>query len=303
MVTPLGWGRVDDDDSVAAIHAAIDRGIRFFDTADTYGAGHSERVLGSALRDRRDSVVIATKWGAMFDESTRRALPSDASVARVRPALEGSLRRLGTDYVDLYQFHVDREPDGSTEEFVGELEQLVGEGLIRAYGWSTDDPLRPVPWAKAGAGFSAVQHDMSVLHEASTMLAVCEQFDLASVNRAPLAMGLLSGKYAAGASVADGDVRRTSGWLEWFSDGAPSPYHLRRVAALREALTSDGRSLIQGALGWLLALSERTIPIPGVRTPARARENAGVLARGPLSAEQMADVASVLQSLQTRAET
>jgi len=102
--TPVGWGKVDDAQSIRAIHAALDLGITFFDTADVYGAGHSERVLGKALAGRRDQVVVATKFGNTFDEDTRQATGADASPEYIRAACEASLRRLNTDYIDLYQF-------------------------------------------------------------------------------------------------------------------------------------------------------------------------------------------------------
>src|SRR5512136_272865 len=102
--TPLGWGEVDDDESIRAIHAALDRGVNFFDTANVYGAGHSERVLGRAVAGRRSQVVIATKFNAVFDETTRQVTGSDTSPEGIRSACEASLRRLGTDYIDLLQF-------------------------------------------------------------------------------------------------------------------------------------------------------------------------------------------------------
>lgn len=103
--TPLGWGEIDDDESIRAIHASLDRGVNFFDTANVYGAGHSERVLGRVITGRRSRVVIATKFNAVFDETTRRMTGSDPSPEAIRKACEESLRRLNTEYIDLYQFH------------------------------------------------------------------------------------------------------------------------------------------------------------------------------------------------------
>jgi aryl-alcohol dehydrogenase-like predicted oxidoreductase len=100
--TPLGWGEVDDEESSRAIYAALDRGVDFFDTANVYGAGHSERVLGRALAGRRSQVVIATKFNALFDETTRQVTGADSSPDGIRKACEESLRRLNTDYIDLY---------------------------------------------------------------------------------------------------------------------------------------------------------------------------------------------------------
>ena len=103
--TPLGWGEVDDDESIRAIHCALDLGVNFFDTADVYGAGHSERVLGRAFDGCREDVVIATKFSNIFDETTRQVTGASAEPAHIRQACEASLRRLETDYLDLYQFH------------------------------------------------------------------------------------------------------------------------------------------------------------------------------------------------------
>jgi len=139
---PIGWGDVDDNESIAAIHKALDLGVTFFDTADVYGTGHSEEVLARALASRRRDVVIATKFSNVFDATTRQVIGADASPAYIHRACEASLKRLNTDYIDLYQLH---NGGLSLEEAVGVremLEALVTEGKIRAYGWSTDDPER-----------------------------------------------------------------------------------------------------------------------------------------------------------------
>jgi aryl-alcohol dehydrogenase-like predicted oxidoreductase len=103
---PLGWGEVDDRESIAAIHKALDLGVTFFDTANVYGCGHSERVLGAALKGVREQLIIATKFGNTFDESTRQKIGQDASPEGIRQACDASLQRLGTTYIDLYQFHL-----------------------------------------------------------------------------------------------------------------------------------------------------------------------------------------------------
>ncbi|MEV0882076.1 aldo/keto reductase [Micromonospora echinofusca] len=299
---PLGWGAVDDDESVRAIRHALDLGVTLFDTADTYGAGHGERVLGRALAGRRDEAVIATKWGYTFDEAARQATGEDASPAYLRQAVAHSLRRLDTDRIDLYQLHLADLPVPRAEALVGTLEDLVTEGLIRAYGWSTDRPDRAAAFGQGARHATAVQHTLSVLRDAPALLAVCDKYDLASVNRAPLGMGLLSGKYTAGTTLPRDDVRGAApGWLEWFRGGRPAPEWLRRVAAVRAALTADGRTLAQGALGWLWARSARTVPIPGCRTVAQVAENAGALHRGPLPADQFAEVERQLAALRSAA--
>ncbi|MEV7987693.1 aldo/keto reductase [Micromonospora sp. NPDC085948] len=292
---PYGWGEVDDDESIRTIHRALDLGVTFFDTASNYGAGHSERILGRALTGRRDGAVIATKFGNVSEESTRRALGTDASPAFAVRSLEDSLRRLGTDHVDLYQLHINELPVPAALDLVDTLEGLVDQGKIRAYGWSTDNPASAEAFAAAGPHCAAIQHDESVLRDNAGVLAVCDSHELASLNRGPLAMGLLTGSTRA---VGADDVRgRAPEWLEWFTDGRPTPRWAARVDQVRAALTADGRTLAQGALGWLLARSPRTVPIPGLRTVAQAEENLATLALGPLSAEAYAEVERLLADL------
>ncbi|MCT2583585.1 aldo/keto reductase [Actinophytocola gossypii] len=289
---PLGWGEVDDDESVRAVHAAIDRGVTFFDTADAYGTGHSERVLGRALAGRRDRVAIASKWGNVIDEDRRMLVGQDASPGYVRRALEATLTRLGTDHLDLYQLHIGPSIQDA-EPLRAECENLVRAGKIRGYAWSTDDPARAAAFAD-GEHCTAVQHELSVLHDAPELLALCERRGIASVNRTPLAMGLL-GRRSADRPAAGADIRTDApDWLRFFTDGVPAPGWAARVDAVRDVLTSGGRTLAQGALGWVWARSERTIPIPGFRTVAQAEENAGALAIGPLSADQLDELAGVL---------
>ncbi len=291
---PLGWGKVDDDESVRAIHRALDLGVTFFDTADVYGTGHSERVLGRALGKRRADVVVATKWGNLFDEDTRTLNGQDASPDHAREALTASLARLGTDYVDLYQLHLsDAHPDQGAR--LRDLcEEFVSEGLIRAYAWSTDDPARAAVFAQ-GPHCAAVQHALNVMQDAPEMLALCEESGLASINRSPLAMGLLAGKRQGPQDT--GDIRsRPPAWLPGFGDGSEAdPQWLLRIDALKDILTSDGRTLAQGALAWIWARSPRTVPIPGFRSVAQAEQNAGAMEKGPLTAEQLTEIDQILE--------
>lgn len=285
---PIGWGDVDDAESVRAIHKALDLGVTLFDTADIYGAGHSERVLGGALAGRRSQVVIATKFGQLFDESTRQAIGRDASPAYIRRACDASLRRLKTDYLDLYQFHIgdyDLERAGEVRET---LEELAAAGKIRAYGWSTDDPVRARFFAE-GQHCAAIQQRFNIFEGNAETLAVCEAAGLGSLNRGPLAMGLLTGKFTADSTIPQNDVR-----FGWDLKAGAQAERLQKLAALREVLTQDGRTLAQAALGWLWARSNVTIPIPGFKTVSQVAENAAALRLGPLSADQMAEIERIL---------
>ena len=285
----IGWGEVDDEESVAAVHAGIEAGVTFFDTANVYGTGHSERVLGRALKDR-DGVVVATKFGNLFDEATRRATSRDASPESVRGQCEASLRRLDREVIDLYQFHIGDYDPVAAEEVVAVLEELVDEGKIRSFGWSTDDPERAAVFARS-EHCSAIQFAFNVLDGSSPVLDLCESRGLAGILRGPLARGALSGKFTPQTTFPADDVRHR---VDYSGEQAPM---LASVEAIRDVLGSGGRTIAQGALCWLLARSDVLIPIPGFRTVAQATENAAAMAHGPLNDDEMAQVTQALESL------
>ena len=247
---PVGWREVDEVESAAALRRAYELGITFFDTADVYGTGHSERVLGRALAGHRDEVVIATKFGNTFDAGRRTMTGQDVSAAYIRRACQESLRRLGTDRIDLYQLHLGGLPVAQAQEVAGTLEDLAADGMIRSYGWSTDDPQRAASFA-SGPHCAAVQHELNVLADAPVMLEVCDACDIASINRGPLAMGLLTGKYHAASWLPAGDVRGPGGpsWMGYFTDGRPAPELLARLGAIREVLTERRADAGPGGAG------------------------------------------------------
>ncbi|MCE1253082.1 MAG: aldo/keto reductase [Anaerolineae bacterium] len=294
-----GWDGVDDAESLRAIRRAVELGVNFFDTAANYGAGHSERLLGQAFKGRRDHVVIATKFGYHVDETARQVFHYDETeeesdvAARLRNNLEASLRRLDTDYVDVYQLHV----WGLTLERALQarevLDELVKEGKICTYGWSTDRP-DAIRVFSDTAQCSVVQQQLSVLDGSSEILAICEQLNLASINRGPLGMGLLTGKFAPESTFSDNDVRKHANWHPGFKDGKPTQVWLDQLASIREVLTSGGRSLAQGALAWIWARSPRTVPIPGFKSLKQVEENCQALQFGPLKGEEMAEIERIL---------
>ena len=287
---PVGWGEVDDEASVHAIHRALDLGVMFFDTADVYGCGHSERVLGRALAGRRGNVIIATKFGQVFDEETRQATGYDTSPQHIRRACEASLRRLCTEVIDLYQLHVKQVELDQAVIIRETLEALAAEGKIRFYGWSTDDPQRARLFAE-GPHCTAIQQQLNILEGSAETLFVCEQFNLASVNRGPLGMGLLTGKFTTETRIPPDDVRsRRPALQEERAD------RLEKLENIWHVLTEDGRSLAQGALGWLWARSGQTIPIPGFKTIAQVEENIAAADLGPLSPEQMSEISALLDA-------
>lgn len=297
--SPAGWSTVDDVESVRAIHQAIELGVTFFDTAANYGCGHSERILGQAVKRYRDQIVIATKFGYNVDEGAKAVTPYGAKeeesdvAAHLRADVETSLKRLDTDYIDLYQLHIWGLSIERALETREVLEALVSEGKIRTYGWSTDrtDAIEAFSIAPH---CSTVQQQLSVLDGNMELLALCEQRNLASINRGPLGMGLLTGKFAPDSGFSDDDVRKHADWHPGFKDGKPTRSWLTALESIREVLTGNGRTLAQGALAWIWARSEKTVPIPGFRNTKQIEENCKAMEFGPLSTAQMAEIDQLL---------
>lgn len=288
-----GWGQVDDKESVRAIHAGLDLGISFFDTAANYGAGHSETILAKALEGRRDQAVIATKFGYLVDEEKKFVVNNqDVVLENIHQDCDNSLRRLNTEYIDLYQLHVGDYPPEKADAVRDALEDLVKAGKIRWYGWSTDNADGARVFAE-GEHCTSIQQalywDVPIDHYGPT-LDVCEEHNLASINRSPLGMGILTGKFfSKDVKLPDDDIRH-----DWnFQDGEIAEI-VQKVENLKEIFTSDGRTLAQGALGWLWARSEATIPIPGFKNVKQVTENAKAMEFGPLTQSQMEEIADIL---------
>jgi aryl-alcohol dehydrogenase-like predicted oxidoreductase len=294
-----GWGAVDDAESIRAIHAALETGAGFFDTAANYGAGHSERILGQALTGRRDQAVIATKVGHKVDEEGKSVgfygtTEADSDVAaHLRADLEKSLRRLQTDYVDVYLLHVWGLSIERAMEAREVFEELVAEGKIRTYGWSTDRT-EAIAAFSTGPGCSVLEQELNVFEGNAELTALAERENLGSIVRAPLGMGLLTGKITPETRFRDGDIRQTVDWFPGIRNGRANQEWLDHLSAIRDVLTSDGRTLAQGALAWIWGRSKNTVPIPGFRTVAQVEENARAMEFGPLTPAQMADIDRLL---------
>ena len=290
----VGYTGSDDRESVRTIHAALAAGITLFDTAAAYGAGHAERLLAGALADRSDALV-ATKIGIAIDEDTRQLTGDETDPARVLPAIDNCLRRLGRDRIDLLLLHLNSLSVTKAERLFDEMEKARQAGKIRAYGWSTDYSQHAS--AVAGRpGFRAVEHAMNVLVDAPRMQHVARNHGLAALIRSPLAMGLLTGKYGRGEVMPNGDIRATANMkTRYFRNGRADPAFLDRLDAVRDLLTSDGRSLVQGAIGWLWAKGDMNIPIPGARTVEQIEGIAGALAFGALPKEVMDRIEDLIE--------
>jgi aryl-alcohol dehydrogenase-like predicted oxidoreductase len=286
---PVGYGAVDDRESTRAIRRALALGINFFDTADEYGCGHSERVLGAALGSQKNQVVISSKFGFTFDEAAREVLGKDASPAHIRRACEASLRRLDRDYLDIYLLHIRDLPYEEASAVRETLEELVAEGKIRWYGWSTDDVERARFFAQ-GSHCAVIEHRLNVLLDAPEMLAVCKELDLGSVNRIPLLMGVLTGKYTPDHLPPEDDVRSMFFRHSAFGRDAA------RIEQMKGILAANGRSLAQGALLWILSHSPLAVPIPGFRTLEQVEQNAAVLSMSMLPENDLACINKILGS-------
>ena len=289
-----GWGAVDDAESIRAIHRAVELGITFFDTADAYGTGHSEEVLGKAVKSMRKDIIIATKGGYVHNRATREIYGEDTSPAYIRGAVEASLKRLDTDYIDLYQIHNGDMAEENIGPLFHTLDALRAEGKIRTYGWSTYTAQNVETFAAKAAG-SVIQTKANVFSYDKPFHDACEKHGFACLCNTPLGMGFLSGEFSADTRFGADDVRGSaSEWTEYFADGKPKREFLRKIDAIRDILRSGGRTEAQGALAWLWAKSPANIPIPGFKTVKQVEENICAMAFGPLENEQMAQIQSLL---------
>jgi aryl-alcohol dehydrogenase-like predicted oxidoreductase len=251
------------------VHAAVDAGINFFDTADTYGKTKSEEFLGKALGRKRKDVIIATKFGMAIDDDRKGARPE-----YVRSAAEDSLRRLGTDYIDLYQLHT---PDETVPiaDTLGALDELVKAGKVREIGcsnFSVEQLAEADQAAKARAArFVSVQNEYSLFHRASAqpVLAECATLGIAFLPYFPLANGLLTGKYRKGQPPPEGS-RIASGW----HGELLTEENLDKVEKLIEFSERRGHTILELAFSWLLSRPMVASVIAGATTPEQVVANA-----------------------------
>ncbi|MEM8950552.1 MAG: aldo/keto reductase [Pseudomonadota bacterium] len=293
--TRLGYTNSDNVESIRTIHAALDAGITLFDTAAAYGAGHAERLLAEALKRRPDALIV-TKIGIAIDEDKKQLKGAETEPASVMPAIDCCLSRLGRDRVDLLLLHQNSLPVKEAEPLFDEMEKAIRAGKIRAYGWSTDFH-SSVSSVADRSGFMAVEHAMNICIDAPRMQKVISNKGLQALIRSPLAMGLLSGKYGTTDEVPADDIRANAllPWADYYRGGRPNPKYLSTLDAVRDLLTADGRTLVQGALGWLWAKQEHNIPIPGARTVEQINGIAGALDFGPLPNGSMIEIEKLIE--------
>ncbi|MFC9590083.1 aldo/keto reductase [Streptomyces sp. NPDC056944] len=286
-----GYGASDDEQSLATLHRALDLGVTLLDTADFYGAGHNEELIGRAVAGRRDEVVLATKFGFAnrLGEPTR--IRGDA--AYVREACDASLRRLGVDHIDLYYQHrVD--PRVPIEETVGAMAALVQAGKVRHLGLS-EAGTQTLRRAHAVHPIAALQSEWSLWTRdlEAEIAPVCRELGIGLVPFSPLGRGFLTGQYASVEGMAETDVRRSQ---PRFADGNLER-NLAIVAKLNELAEAKGVTTGQLALAWVQHRGDDVVPIPGTRRQRYLEENLGALTV-ELTAEDLAAIEAAAPSEQ-----
>ena len=287
-------GRIDEAATKAVVDAAFDAGINFFDTADIYGGRKSEELLGKSLGSRRDEVVIATKFG-MGDGTS---LPAGASAASVAAAVEGSLRRLGTDRIDLYQLHA---PDQNTPiaETLDAMGQLVHDGKVLEIGCSNFDgrlldEAASASTASGGPRFVSVQNELSLLRRRgeADLRDACARHDLQILPYFPLASGMLTGKYRRNEEPPGGT--RLAGLTGEGRDRALSDKRFDVVEALEAFASARGHSLLELAMSWLAGLPNLASVIAGATKPEQVHGNAAAVG-WTLTADDRAEIDRITQ--------
>lgn len=283
--------RLDASGTELVINAALDAGINFFDTADVYGSGQSEELIGRILGERRSQVIIATKFGNIMEGQGKGASP-----AYIQTAVEASLRRLNTDYIDLYQLHT---PDAETPiaETLGALDDLVNAGKIREIGSSnfSAEQIREAEAAvkPGGARFVSLQNEYSLLKrdDEPEVLPECERFNIAYLPYFPLASGMLTGKYRQGQTLPEGTrITNNPDPSRWLNDTNSA-----KVEKLAQFAESKGHTILELAFSWLLARPIIASVIAGAMNPEQIQANAKA-ANWHLTPADLTEVDAILAS-------
>ena len=267
------YGARDDDESIATIHRALDLGVNFLDTSDAYGPHTNEVLVGRAIADRRDEVVLATKFGIVRDPDDPAARGQNGTPEYVRQSAEASLRRLGLDHIDLYYQHrVD--PRTPIEETVGAMAELVQEGKVRYLGLSeaSPDTLRR---ANAVHQITALQTEYSLWSREpeDEILPTCRELGIGFVAYSPLGRGFLTGAIQSVDDLDEDDYRRFSPRFQ----GENFQRNLDLVTKISELAADKAVTPAQLALAWVLSQGEDIVPIPGTKRRARLEENAAAV--------------------------
>jgi aryl-alcohol dehydrogenase-like predicted oxidoreductase len=283
------YGDRDDAESVATIHRALDLGVTLFDTSDAYGPHTNEQLVGRAVADRRDQVLLATKFGLVRDPDDPAARGVNGRPEYVRRAAEGSLQRLGVDHIDLYYQHrVD--PDTPIEETIGAMAELVQEGKVRYLGMSEAGP-ETLRRANAVHQITALQTEYSLWSRdpGDEILPTCRELGIGFVAYSPLGRGFLTGAIQSVDDLAQDDYRRSSPRFQ----GENFDRNLELVGTIEELAANKAVTPAQLALAWVLAQGEDIVPIPGTKRRARLEENAAAV-DVELSDDELREIADAL---------
>lgn len=280
------WGPVNDNDSIAAVHEALDLGINFFDTADVYGLGHAEKILGRALGVRRKEVIVATKVGLRWNN--KGAIRNDLSREHILSAVDVSLERLGTDYIDLYQAHWP-DPNTPIEETVEALMACVEAGKVRFIGASNLSPEQLKEYRRHGP-VATLQPPLNMFerHAEVQLLPLCFKENVGVLSYGSLCRGLLTGKFAPDHVFQD-RVRADDPLFQ----GETFKRNLAMVERLKELAAAENKTPAQLAVAWVLAHSGVSIALSGARRPEQIAESAGG-AGWPLTHETLQEIDKIL---------
>lgn len=283
--TPFGWGRTSDDESLAAIRRARELGVTFFDTADSYGFGRSESLLGIVLSRVRHGVVIATKVGVVRDAENK--LRKDFSLAHISHAIDGSLKRLRTDYIDLYQLHNPTLDDLRRDDLHEAMSRLQESGKIRFWGVSISTPEDGLEIVRNNWGY-ALQVLYNVINQAPAeeLFPLAKQKGYGIIARVPLASGLLSGKFRPDTVFHKDDVRQNFLTPKRLEEVIP------RIDEAKSIIGGTARSLAEGALRFILANDAISTAIPGAKNIRQVETN--------VSADEVRIPQEVVDKLRTR---
>lgn len=277
------WGPTDDAESLDLISAALDMGINFFDTADVYGTGHSEKLLGKAMKGRREKFIVATKIGWLGFDQEKKASAYD-TVEKLIAGVESNLERLQTDYVDLIQCHIDfREPN--MEVFLEGFQKLQAQGKVRSYGVSTSD-FDYLKAFNADGGTATLQIDYSILNRTpeAEVFPYTLEHNIGVLVRGPLAMGILTGKFDREVQFEEGDFRRN--WINNEDEHRIFLNDLEKVEKLKPL--ANGRTLAQLALQFVMAHPAVTVAIPGAKRISQLKDNLQAALLPDLTPEELA---------------
>jgi aryl-alcohol dehydrogenase-like predicted oxidoreductase len=283
------YGARDDDESIATIHRALDLGVNFLDTSDVYGPYTNEVLVGRAIADRRDEVVLATKFGIVRDPDDPSARGQNGRPEYVKQAAEASLKRLGVDHIDLYYQHrVD--PATPIEETVGALDELVQEGKVRYIGLSEASP-ETLRRANAVHQITALQTEYSLWSREpeDEILPTCRELGIGFVAYSPLGRGFLTGAIQSVDDLDEDDYRRFSPRFQ----GENFQRNLDLVTKISELAADKAVTPAQLALAWVLSQGEDIVPIPGTKRRARLEENAAAV-HVVLSDDELREIADAL---------